>query len=112
MYFIFIINLNWVDFMMGIYLFIIVIVNLVYNGCYGLEDFVWRNSYYCMFVGILVIVFSEIFVFLVFFIIMDRFIVIKFFFLGRGFIKNGVIFLFFCFWFVVLFLVLLLIVFM
>lgn len=84
MYFIFIINLNWVDFIMGIYLFIIVIVNLVYNGCYGLEDFVWRNSYYCMFVGILVIVFSEIFVFLVFFIIMDRFIVIKFFFFGKG----------------------------
>lgn len=106
-HFIFTTNLNWADFIMGIYLFIIAIANLVYNGRYGLEDFAWRNSYYCTFAGILATVSSETSALLVFLITMDRLIAIKFPFSGRGFTKNGAIFLSLCSWFVALFLALL-----
>lgn len=103
-HFIFTINLNWADFIMGIYLFIIAIANLVYNGRYGLEDFAWRNSYYCTIAGILATVSSETSALLVFLITMDRLIAIKFPFSGRGFTKNGAIFLSVCSWVVALFL--------
>lgn len=106
-HFIFTTNLNWADFIMGIYLFIIATANLVYNGRYGLEDFAWRNSYYCTFAGILATVSSETSALLVFLITMDRLIAIKFPFSGRGFTKNGAIFLSLCSWFVALFLALL-----
>ncbi|XP_061189712.1 G-protein coupled receptor GRL101-like [Saccostrea echinata] len=103
-HFIFTINLNWADFVMGIYLFIIAIANLVYNGRYGLEDYTWRNSYFCTIAGILATLSSETSAFLVFLITMDRLIAIKFPFSGRGFTRSGAIFLSVLSWLVSLFL--------
>lgn len=61
---------------MGIYLYIIVGVNLRFSGCYGFEDEGWRYSYICIVVGVLVIFLSEVFVLFVFLIIIDRIIII------------------------------------
>lgn len=73
---IYFINLSIVDFLMGVYMFIIVGVNLRFSGCYGFEDEGWRYSYICIVVGVLVIFLSEVFVLFVFLIIIDRIIII------------------------------------
>lgn len=73
---IYFINLSIVDFLMGVYLYIIVGVNLKFSGCYGFEDEGWRYSYICIVVGVLVIFLSEVFVLFVFLIIIDRIIII------------------------------------
>lgn len=73
---IYFINLSIVDFLMGVYLYIIVGVNLRFSGCYGFEDEGWRYSYICIVVGVLVIFLSEVFVLFVFLIIIDRIIII------------------------------------
>lgn len=78
---IYFLNLGFVDFLMGVYLYIIVGVNLIFSGCYGIEDELWRYSVVCIFVGVLVIIFSEVFVFFVFCIMIDRIFIIYFFFL-------------------------------
>lgn len=109
-YFILILNLSFVDLLMGVYFFIIVIVNLRYIGMYGLMDYVWRYSWLCILVGILVMVFSEMLVFMVFLIIVDCFLVIKYFILKICLMKRGVIglcvFIWFILWFLVIFLLL------
>ncbi|XP_061189737.1 relaxin receptor 1-like [Saccostrea echinata] len=97
-------NLNWADFLMGVYLFIIAIANLVYNGRYGLEDYSWRNSYFCTIAGILATLSSETSTFLVFLITLDRFIAIKFPFSGKGLTRSRAIILSMCSWFISLFL--------
>ncbi|XP_062571340.1 relaxin receptor 1-like isoform X2 [Saccostrea cucullata] len=97
-------NLNWADFLMGVYLFILAIANLVYNGRYGLEDYSWRHSYVCTIAGILATMSSETSTFLVFLITLDRFIAIKFPFSGKGLTRNRAIILCIGSWLISLFL--------
>lgn len=78
-------NLSILDLLMGIYLFIIVVVDLEYWNKYGLNDSKWWFSNICIVVGLLVIIFSEVFVFFVFLIIVERFIVFKYLFLSVNF---------------------------
>lgn len=105
---IYFLNLGFVDFLMGVYLYIIVGVNLIFSGCYGIEDELWRYSVVCIFVGVLVIIFSEVFVFFVFCIMIDRIFIICFFFLEFKINICIVRFVFILVWFVFFFLVLIL----
>ncbi|XP_062615152.1 G-protein coupled receptor GRL101-like [Saccostrea cucullata] len=76
-YFIFSRNLSVADFLMGIYLYIIAITNLVYTGRYGFEDYSWRHSFLCTFAGILATVSSEASALFVLMITIDRVVAIK-----------------------------------
>ncbi|XP_061186834.1 G-protein coupled receptor GRL101-like [Saccostrea echinata] len=77
-------NLCIADFLMGVYLYIIAIMNLVYAGNYGLNDYEWRHSDLCTFAGILATISSEASVLFVLLITIDRAISIKHPFIQRG----------------------------
>lgn len=77
-YFILTLNLSFADLLMGVYLFIIAMVNLRYTGTYGLMDYTWRHSWLCTLAGILATVSSETSAFIVFLITVDRFLAIKY----------------------------------
>ncbi|XP_061187119.1 G-protein coupled receptor GRL101-like [Saccostrea echinata] len=65
------------DLLMGVYLYIIAITNLVYTGRYGFEDFTWRHSILCTFAGILATLSSEASALFVLMITIDRVVAIK-----------------------------------
>ncbi|XP_062590173.1 G-protein coupled receptor GRL101-like [Saccostrea cucullata] len=97
-YLILTINLSCADLLMGVYLFIIAIVNLDYTGRYGLMDYTWRHSYLCILAGIIATVSSEASVFTVFLITVDRFLAIKYTISEKRITKKGAIFICFCIW--------------
>ncbi|XP_062569354.1 G-protein coupled receptor GRL101-like [Saccostrea cucullata] len=70
-------NLSIADLFMGIYLYVIAIVNLMYTGVYGFEDYKWRHSSVCTFAGILATMSSEASALFVLLITIDRLIAIK-----------------------------------
>ncbi|XP_061170411.1 G-protein coupled receptor GRL101-like [Saccostrea echinata] len=71
-------NLSCADFLMGVYLYTIAIINLHYTGQYGLNDYVWRHSTICTLSGIIATLSSEVSAFIVLLITMDRFIAVKY----------------------------------
>jgi hypothetical protein len=71
-------NLNISDMMMGLYLYIIAFVNLVYSGRYAFEDHSWRHSGLCSVAGVLATVSSESSSFFVTLITIDRILAIKY----------------------------------
>ncbi|XP_061186566.1 G-protein coupled receptor GRL101-like [Saccostrea echinata] len=92
-YLILTINLSCADLLMGVYLFIIAIVNLEYAGKYGLMDYTWRHSYLCILAGIVATVSSEASVFTVFLITVDRFLAIKYTISEKRISRRGAIFI-------------------
>jgi hypothetical protein len=77
-YSIFTINLSIADFLMGIYLYIVAITNVLYTGKYGLSDYTWRHSMTCTAAGIIATLSSEASALTVFLITLDRFIAVKY----------------------------------
>ncbi|XP_048778316.2 G-protein coupled receptor GRL101-like [Ostrea edulis] len=77
-YTIFTINLSLADFLMGVYLYIVAITNLIYTGRYGLSDYTWRHSAACTVTGIIATLSSEASALTVFLITLDRFIAVKY----------------------------------
>ncbi|KAF7494318.1 Putative G-protein coupled receptor [Sarcoptes scabiei] len=73
-----IINLALGDLLMGIYLLIIASVDSYYRGLYFIADAYWRQSSLCHFAGFLSTLSSEISVFFLIFITLDRLITITF----------------------------------
>lgn len=88
-YSIFTCNLNVSDMMMGLYLYIIAFVNLVYTGRYAFEDHSWRQSVLCSVSGVLATVSSESSSFFVSLITMDRILAIKYPLSSRRLTKVG-----------------------
>ncbi|XP_061195208.1 G-protein coupled receptor GRL101-like [Saccostrea echinata] len=70
-------NLSLADLLMGVYLYIIAVVNLIHTGRYGFEDHKWRQSFLCTFEGVLATLSSEASVLFVFLITIDRVTSIK-----------------------------------
>lgn len=71
-------NLAFGDFLMGIYLIIIAAIDWYYRGVYFIHDASWRQSELCKLAGFVCTVSSEISVFTLTLITMDRFIAIVF----------------------------------
>ncbi|XP_070537539.1 G-protein coupled receptor GRL101-like [Ptychodera flava] len=71
-------NLAVADFLMAIYIFIIASVDMNYRGVYIRYDESWRSSQLCSFAGFLVTLSSEMSVFLLTVITLDRFLLIVF----------------------------------
>ncbi|XP_061170413.1 G-protein coupled receptor GRL101-like [Saccostrea echinata] len=77
-YYILTINLSCAEFLVGVYLYIIAIINLHYTGQYGLNDYVWRHSIVCTLSGITATLSSEVSAFIVLLITLDRFIAVMY----------------------------------
>ncbi|XP_053380122.1 uncharacterized protein LOC123556154 [Mercenaria mercenaria] len=77
-YGIFVTNLATADFLMGVYLIIIAVVDSLYRDKYIFKDEQWRNSKLCVTAGILSTVSSEASVIFVCLITLDRLLVIKY----------------------------------
>ncbi|XP_062590924.1 G-protein coupled receptor GRL101-like [Saccostrea cucullata] len=77
-YYILAFNSACADFLMGVYLFIIAFINLHYTGQYGMNDYVWRNSYMCTLAGIMATLSSEVSAFILLFFTLDRLIIVKY----------------------------------
>ena len=75
---IFVANLCVSDFLMGIYLSIIGVADLIYRGYYLSRDVIWRFSLPCKAAGFLSLVSSEVSVFIICLITLDRFLVLQF----------------------------------
>ncbi|XP_062589196.1 uncharacterized protein LOC134250867 [Saccostrea cucullata] len=75
---IFITNLSVSDFLMGIYLIIIASADQYYRGKYIWNDVRWRESTACQIAGMLATISSEMSVFLLCLITIDRLIAVKF----------------------------------
>ncbi|XP_061170412.1 G-protein coupled receptor GRL101-like [Saccostrea echinata] len=99
-------NLSCADFLMGVYLYIIAIINLHYTGEYGLNDNVWRHSTLCTLSGIIASLSSEASAFIVLLITMDRFIAVKYPFSDLKLTRRGASVLLIIAWSVSLFLAL------
>ncbi|XP_025079725.1 G-protein coupled receptor GRL101-like [Pomacea canaliculata] len=91
-YDVFVTNLCVADFLMGVYLLIIGIVDHRYKGVYLWEDTGWRNSRLCNLAGFLCFLSSEVSVFIIFFITLDRFLVFRFPFSQVHFRKQSAVF--------------------
>ena len=65
------------DFLMGVYLAVIGIADSLYRGSYLWQDEHWRHSILCQVVGVLSLLSSEVSVFIVFLITLDRFLVLN-----------------------------------
>lgn len=74
----FILNLGISDWMMGIYMLIIASVDARYRGEYIVHADSWRNSALCQFAGILAMLSSEVSVYMLTAITVDRVIAINF----------------------------------
>ena len=74
----FIINLGLSDFLMGVYMLIIASVDVYYRGTYIVYADSWRESGLCQFAGILAMLSSEVSVFMLTAITVDRAITILF----------------------------------
>lgn len=77
-YGIFVSNLAVADFLMGFYLIIIASADAFLRGNYITHDETWRTSGWCKFAGVLSTLSSEASVFFIFWITVDRFLVIKY----------------------------------
>ena len=77
-YGIFVSNLAFSDFLMGIYLLIIAIADVALRGVYIENDQRWRSSVWCTLAGIISAFSSEASVFFICLITVDRFFVIKY----------------------------------
>uniref|UniRef100_A0A2C9K9S0 G-protein coupled receptors family 1 profile domain-containing protein n=1 Tax=Biomphalaria glabrata TaxID=6526 RepID=A0A2C9K9S0_BIOGL len=77
------------DFIMGIYLLLIAIVDIHYKDIYVLEDVKWRHSVLCQFAGFLSTISSETSTFFICLITIDRFLTITFPFGQHKFTKAG-----------------------
>ncbi|XP_070570745.1 G-protein coupled receptor GRL101-like [Ptychodera flava] len=71
-------NLALADFLMGIYMLIIASVDVYYRGVYVTYDAFWKNSFLCKFAGFLASLSSEVSVFTLTVITLDRFLIIVF----------------------------------
>ncbi|XP_062611991.1 G-protein coupled receptor GRL101-like [Saccostrea cucullata] len=71
-------NLGLADFLMGVYLYIIAIADLIFNGQYAFEDESWRHTPQCTFAGVLATTSSEASALFVLIITIDRILVIRF----------------------------------
>ena len=77
-YGIFVTNLGISDFIMGLYLIIIAVTDMVYRGEYILHDDAWRNSALCNLAGVFALLASEASIFFICLITLDRILVIKY----------------------------------
>lgn len=68
----FIINLGCSDFLMGVYLLIIASVDVYYRGNYILNADAWRSSFLCQLAGVLAMLSSEVSVFILTIMTLDR----------------------------------------
>ncbi|XP_042874255.1 G-protein coupled receptor GRL101-like isoform X2 [Penaeus japonicus] len=73
-----IVNLGLGDLMMGVYLLIVAVVDLQYRGVYVAYELSWRSSFLCQLAGFISTFSSELSVFTLTVITVDRLIVIKF----------------------------------
>ncbi|XP_064082332.1 G-protein coupled receptor GRL101-like [Macrobrachium nipponense] len=80
-----IVNLAFADFLMGVYLLIVAVVDLQYRGVYAAYEVSWRSSSLCQVAGFISTFSSELSVFTLTVITVDRFMVIKFPFGGHLF---------------------------
>ena len=74
----FIINLGCSDFLMGVYMLIIASIDVKYRGNYIVHSDTWRSSFLCQFAGVLAMLSSEVSVFMLTAITMDRAFVMLF----------------------------------
>ncbi|XP_060074077.1 G-protein coupled receptor GRL101-like [Ylistrum balloti] len=77
-YSLFTVNLAMSDLLMGVYLFIIGVIDVYYDGVYAWNNNRWRNSVLCTAAGILSSVSSEMSTFLILMVTIDRLIAIMF----------------------------------
>ncbi|XP_055889810.1 G-protein coupled receptor GRL101-like [Biomphalaria glabrata] len=80
------------DFIMGVYLLLIAVVDIQYKNIYVLEDVKWRHSVLCQFAGFLSTISSETSTFFICLITTDRFLKITFPFGQHKFTKVGKIY--------------------
>ncbi|XP_069106644.1 G-protein coupled receptor GRL101-like [Argopecten irradians] len=77
-YSLFTLNLAISDLLMAIYMLIIGVIDVYYNGVYAWNDQEWRNSILCTIAGVLSTVSSEMSTFLILLVTIDRLIVVMF----------------------------------
>ena len=75
---VFVTSLCLADLLMGVYLAIVGVVDMVYQGQYVLHDVAWKNSPLCTVAGVLSLVSSEVSAFNICLITLDRFLVMRF----------------------------------
>ena len=75
---IFVTNLCFADVLMGVYLTVIGVVDIVYQGQYVFKDIQWKKSDLCLVAGFLSLVSSEVSAFTICLITLDRFLVLRF----------------------------------
>ena len=75
---VFVTHLSLSDFVMGLYLAMIGVADRLYQGTYLWEDFAWRHSVACQVAGFLALLSSEVSVFVVVLLTLDRLLVIYF----------------------------------
>ncbi|XP_025097653.1 G-protein coupled receptor GRL101-like [Pomacea canaliculata] len=86
---VFVIHLNMSDFIMGVYLVMIGVADRVYQGSYLWNDSTWKRSGACQMAGFLSLLASEVSAFIVCLITLDRFLVLRFPFIGIHFNKRS-----------------------
>ncbi|XP_033759634.1 relaxin receptor 2-like, partial [Pecten maximus] len=74
----FVLNLSLSDCLMGVYMIVIGIVDIYYNGVYAWNNQTWRRSTLCTTAGVLSSISSEMSTFLILLVTIDRVIVIMF----------------------------------
>ena len=77
-YAVFVLNLCVSDFLMGVYLAVIGVVDRLYQGTYLWEDVSWRHSVTCSVAGVVSLLSNEVSAFTIFLITVDRFLVLRF----------------------------------
>ena len=77
-YAVFVLNLCVSDFLMGVYLGVIGVVDRLYQGTYLWEDVSWRHSVTCSVAGVVSLLSNEVSAFTIFLITVDRFLVLRF----------------------------------
>ena len=87
-YGIFVTNLAISDFVMGLYLIIVAVADMVYRGEYILYDESWRHSGWCKLAGVFALLASETSIFFMCLITLDRILVIKYPFSENRFTKK------------------------
>ena len=95
---IFVANLCVSDFLMGIYLSIIGVADLMYRGKYLSKDVTWRYSATCKAAGFLSFLSNEVSVFIISLITFDRFLVLRFPFSRLHFTKRRALIASACAW--------------
>ncbi|KAL8617267.1 hypothetical protein ACOMHN_067704 [Nucella lapillus] len=75
---VFVTNLTMADFLMGVYIAIIGVADEQFRGQYLHNDDAWKNSATCKLAGFLSLLSSEVSALIIWFITLDRFIVLRF----------------------------------